>query len=365
MPFDLAKAMRLNPILVPKVRAGAPPGWPQDVGSEAFAKATFAFQSSHGLLSDGLFGKQTNAAYEASVSQPKPSPRLFFDASGLLRSSDPHVLVLHLQTRKRATRRLENGQVPISYVVNHVTAFERPLQPMTTLPSLLQTARLPSADQDRLQSELRGRTHFPGSLLQCLQNESDPDRQASWDFLAETRRDGLQSIVQYNGQMDAFYAWHAGPSKKYYSEKKAGIVVKNREGTIVWDGQKFVWPIHINAHSIGIENSFFCGPMVKEGSKIIYPFSKTARIDLTDPAKRFGDLMEAEGKVFEVAPASHMKLLADLNAALLRRYASISVERIIGHYHVDPINRAFDPVYTIPIGPLRAQVEEILAEGGV
>lgn len=285
--------------------------------------------------------------------------RLFSFEGGLLAANPDHELkvkVLHLQTRKTGARRpLSSGKLPIQFIVNHVTAFERPKFAISKLAGLMKAAKLSTADIERLKNELEGSPTFPGALYQCLQNEGDPERDASWDFLVETKRDGELTVVQYNCQIDSRYAWHAGPSKKRYGSRNAGQKIYNRDKTLVWDGEKFVFPPGggVNPKSIGIENSFYAGPLKREADgDIVYPFNGKM-IDVTDEKRRNGDIVETPtGLIFERATATHMKVLAELNAILCEHY-SLASTAIMGHYHFDPVDRTYDPTFTIPIDELR------------
>ncbi len=287
--------------------------------------------------------------------------RLFSFEGGLLLANPDHELkvkVLHLQTRKTGVRRkTPTGKSPIEFIVNHVTAFERPKFDMGKLALLMRLAKLSEGDQARIREELGKSPTFPGALYQCLQNEGDANRQASWDFLVETKRDGTINVVQYNCQIDARYAWHAGPSKKRYGTRNKGEKVYNRDKQLVWDGEQFVYPPGggVNAKSIGIENSFYAGPLRREADgDIVYPFNSKL-IDVTSEERRNGDIIEAEGKLFERATPVHMAVLAQLNGAICDHFG-IKVDNIKGHYHFDPIDRSVDPVFTIPLAELRELV---------
>lgn len=300
------------------------------------------------------------------------------------------VTILSFQTRKTSKRdRAPNGKPAVDFVMNHVTAFERPRFAVEKLGGFLRAAELAPEDAEALSVAVKKIGFVPGALYQCLQNEwekkKDPatgqlvDRKASWDFLVESKTteavrivedaEGAKRsetvkvtevfIVQTNRRLDDRYSWHGALSKTDYVKRASGQVVKNRDGAVVWDGKAQIFPRHhpVNEPLIGIENSFYGGPMKKVGEKIFYPFGAKL-VDVTAEERRNGALAEFEGKIFEVASPIHMEILAQLNAAICDRYG-LAKERVIGHYHADPLNRPFDPLYTCPIGALRQRVGEL------
>lgn len=355
MPYNLDKAKRMNPILVPQLRKSAPESWPPDLASKEFADRVYAFQIEAEIEADGIYGKNTHAAFEHRVLKTASPSGLFSFEGGLLRANPNHALqvnVLHLQTRKCGVRKAAASGAAISFIVNHVSAFERPKFTMDKLAAQMSAAKLSPTDQARLRSELAGSPTFPGALYQCLNNEADDSRQASWDFMVETKGDEI-NIVQYNCDIAGHFAWHAAPSKKKYLAQKSGVVVKNKEGAITWDGKAFLPPaLGINGKSIGIENSFYCGPCHKSGDRVIYEWNGKG-IDITDR----GPFVEVDGKLFQRASERHLKVLAALNGALCDAF-HIPISGIIGHYIVDPVHRVYDPWVTIAIEDLRQMASQ-------
>jgi hypothetical protein len=138
----------------------------------------------------------------------------------LAEPGDP-VRILHLQTARGGLRKT----TPISMIVLHITGGHPKPEPVRYLVA----AELPASERERLRREV-GKGPMPPALVSTLANEGRRDEegkphQASWDFTVGYEGGEIVDVVQYNCDLAGFYTWHGGPSKKFYSTKRAGKVV--------------------------------------------------------------------------------------------------------------------------------------------